>query len=224
MKDSKNNTGFSWESLALQTQHFLGKSSPEGRLADNEGVLMELIPKSLSKGSSHKQPDNGMIHPWDHSRISLCGNMFDVREKQKTNHSLWVCNFFYNEREMFLGWVGGEEGDGPKTRQGALGLKFSKNRSCSVSQNDQWSGNGLKQMTSSDCLMPKAKDTNTMWKLLTIQEHTPKGTLYSSTEPSEPAVFAESEPSGYQLRSIRQMGLPLRPFNRSQELFPSRIS
>lgn len=50
-------------------------------------------------------------------------------------------------------------------------------------------------MTSSDGLMPKAKDTNTMWKLLTIQEHTPKDTLHS-TEQSKPAVFAESEPSG----------------------------
>lgn len=39
-------------------------------------------------------------------------------------------------------------------------------------------------MTSSDCLMPKAKDTNTMWKLLTIQEHTPKGTLRSLSNPS----------------------------------------
>lgn len=37
-------------------------------------------------------------------------------------------------------------------------------------------------MTSSDCLTPKAKDTNTMWKLLTIQEHTPKDTLQATEQ------------------------------------------
>lgn len=48
-------------------------------------------------------------------------------------------------------------------------------------------------MTSSDCLTPKAKDTNAMWKLLTIQEHTPKDTLHA-TEQSKPAVLQEVNP------------------------------
>lgn len=51
-------------------------------------------------------------------------------------------------------------------------------------------------MTSSDCLMPKAK-------------HHVEAADSSGTHPLHSPVFAESDPSGYQLRTVIQMGLHL---------------
>lgn len=74
------------------------------------------------------------------------------------------------KRDVFLGkWVGWKGGMGWEPGRQHLGLEaLSKNRrSCSLCHQMINSGNGPKRMTSSE--MPqcqKAKDINTMWKLL----------------------------------------------------------